>query len=95
MQDEAEAKKFPFGRQGAVRPQAKPFNAEEARQLALSVTRTAGPDGQTCLQLGSHRFINGYIEKNVAIRVRGRGGGEVWLRGDEKTTRVRGRGEGS
>ena len=73
IQDEAEAKKFPFGRQGAVRPQAKPFNAEEARQLALSVTRTAGPDGQTYLQLGSHRFINGYIERNVAIRVRGWG----------------------
>ena len=68
-QEEAERKKHPFGRRGAVRPQAKPFNAEEARQLALSVTRAPGADGQTYLMLGTKRFVNGYIEKSVAFKV--------------------------
>ncbi len=54
-QDEAERRKFPFGKQPAVRPPSKPFNAEEARQLALAVTRLPGPDGQTYLQIGSHK----------------------------------------
>ena len=70
-QDESDRKKTPFGRQPTVRPPARPFNAEEARQLALPVTRGAGPDGETCLQMGSHRFFNGYVEKAVAFRVRG------------------------
>jgi hypothetical protein len=71
-----DGEKQPFGRGPVVRPPAKPFNAEEARQLTLLVTRVPGPDGQSYLQLASHRFINGYTERNVAVKVRGRGVGE-------------------
>ncbi|GAX85054.1 hypothetical protein CEUSTIGMA_g12474.t1 [Chlamydomonas eustigma] len=66
--DESERKKFPFGKQPSVRPPSKPFNVEEARQLALSVSRAPGPEGQSYLMLGSHRFINGYVERTVAIK---------------------------
>lgn len=67
--DEAERKRFPFGRQPTVRPPAKAFNAEEARQLGLYVSRMPGPDGQSYLMVGSHRFIDGYVERDVAIKV--------------------------
>ncbi len=39
-------KRNPFGRAGPVRPAAKPFNQDEAKQLALSVTKQQGYNGQ-------------------------------------------------
>lgn len=75
-QDESDKRnRLPFGRQPAVRPPAKPFNAAEARQLALLVTRAQGPEGSNAVQLGSHRFVGGYLEKTVAMKVRAQGGG--------------------
>jgi len=68
-QDPEARKKNPFGRAGPVRPPAKAFNPEEARELALLVARVPGSDGQIYLQLGSNRFINGYLEKNMVMRV--------------------------
>ena len=81
---------MPFGRQPAVRPPARPFNAEEARQLALAVTRSTGPDGDTCLQMGSHRFFNGYVEKAVAFRVRGGDAGRVSNTAERNASKVDG-----
>ncbi len=72
-QDPEARKKNPFGRVGPVRPPAKAFNPEEARELALLVTRVPGVDGQAYLQLGPNRFINGYLEKSMVMRVRARG----------------------
>ncbi|KAG1676522.1 hypothetical protein FOA52_000065 [Chlamydomonas sp. UWO 241] len=60
--------RMPFGRQPVVRPSARVFNAEEARQLGIMVQRVPGPDGESYMQIASHRFIAGYIERNVAIR---------------------------
>lgn len=68
---------MPFGRQPVVRPPAKPFNAEEARQLGLPAIRKPSADGQVLVEMGSHRFVNGYTERTVAIKVRQCGGGRV------------------
>ncbi len=69
-QDAEARKKNPFGRTGPVRPPPKPFNAEEARNLALAVQRTTGVDGQVMLMMGTHRFVNGYTQRDIALKVR-------------------------
>ncbi|KAL6761443.1 global transcription factor [Haematococcus lacustris] len=63
-----ERRRNPFGRVGPVRPQAKPFVADDAKELGLVVTRVQGVDGQTYMQLGTGRYINGYTEREVAIK---------------------------
>lgn len=63
-------KKNPFGRAGPVRPPARPFSAEGAASKHLNVTRVPGLDGETYYQLGSNRYISGYLEKAMGMRVR-------------------------
>ena len=62
------SQKLPFGRAPTVRPQAKPFNDDEAKQLALVVQKLTGANGGTYHQLGSYKFVDGYLEKTVAIK---------------------------
>lgn len=59
----------------ATYPSVDPFphlhTHPPCRQLALPVTRMPGPDGQVYLQLGTHRFVAGYEERNIALKVSG------------------------
>ncbi|MEW5310983.1 MAG: hypothetical protein WDW38_002733 [Sanguina aurantia] len=60
--------RLPFGRAPLVRPPARVFNLEEARQAQLMCQRMNDGDGMTVVQVNSHRFHGGYLEKVVAIK---------------------------
>ncbi|GAB4821977.1 hypothetical protein N2152v2_009023 [Parachlorella kessleri] len=58
-----------FGKQPKVRPAARPFNPEEARNHKLDVIQQRDRStGEVFYLLGSQRFCEGYLQKVVALK---------------------------
>lgn len=68
-QDDETRVRLPFGRAPLVRPPARVFNAAEAYEAKLMCQKLASLDNTPVVQVNSHRFYGGYLEKVVAIKV--------------------------